>query len=121
MTREIKFRAWDKENKIMRYSTSNFQIYTDSPTTGFVFWTDGYHQDWDSEEVELMQYTGLKDKNGNEIYEGDIVKNREWTGSVEFDPNEGYFFTDKTDKLRYRINSFTEIIGNIYENPELLK
>lgn len=81
------------------------------------------------EDYVLMQYTGLKDKNGKEIYEGDIVKGSAYgkeiyTGVVEFydasfvmriDGNKGY----------YRLNKMTfqelEVVGNIYENPELLK
>jgi len=76
----------------------------------------------------LMQYTGLKDKNGVEIYEKDVckvfVENSELLATVSF--NEGCFVfeTEKYmltfDELNHRTTK-TEVIGNIYENPDLLK
>lgn len=85
-----------------------------------------------TEKVALMQYTGLKDKNGKEIYEGDIVKtpgNRKAKGVfgngafwfVGFPFYEKSFFDrqSKTWKIQNAIK--WEIIGNIYENPELIK
>jgi len=77
----------------------------------------------------IMQATGLKDKAGNEIYEGDIVKgvwhgksnDKEIFGVVDF--NEGMFGLENTiDGENYTINRlYIEVIGNIYEHPELLK
>ena len=102
--REIKFRAWDKKHKIMR--------------SGVVM----------GENAELMQYTGLKDKNGKEIYEGDIVGRRKehcWEVKyIECGFELCFLGTDNPianqSVLRYNSNML-EIFGNVYQNPELLK
>ena len=86
---------------------------------------------FDFSEIELMQSTGLKDKNGKEIFEGDIIDvgtRIPFLNKIERDKETGYlkmvpiderwtesYFTSFEDKSRY------EIIGNIYENPELLE
>ena len=69
----------------------------------------------------LMQYIGLKDSKGIEIYEGDIVKIDEaaWKGCVEF-MRDRFGVTDKGGYSYYCDWEYFEIIGNIYENPELL-
>ena len=72
-------------------------------------------------EWALMQYTGLKDKNGKEIYEGDILKHK--YGGTQFAAvtfHDCSFYTGGV-LLQSNHSSVIEVIGNIYENPELLK
>ena len=106
--REIKFRAWEKEFKNMVY---DILAGKESP---FRY-------------CELMQYTGLKDKNGKEIYEGDIVKYdynstpiEHCLEAVTFDQEWGCWKLG-TYMLEPTIKKTLEIIGNIYENSDLLK
>ena len=114
--REIKFRAWDTLNKKMLVLPV-FTIASD----GYVHITSN-SQHYGTGQVKLMQYTGLKDKNGKEIYEGDILawgysKNVKTKWVVEATSGGWNPFIDSmtTDKpFRY------EVIGNIYENPELM-
>lgn len=129
MSREIKFRAWLKEERKMvnvetLFIGINRLCFGNSKTEDLFF--------RDFEEVELMQYTGLKDKNGTEIYENDIVKFIVLEGYGEHADQFEYI-----DKVEYYISEFElrqiglklsdegiiviEIIGNVYENPELLE
>lgn len=124
--REIKFRAWDKEQKEwVKYSiTDNIPIFCHN--------TSRWRTDKEGERFTLCQYTGLKDKNDREIYEGDIVRD---FGS-DYVPvyTKGIYMAVNTEQLkcpeehRQLSTQFNviwrngcEIIGNIYENPELLK
>lgn len=124
--REIKFRAWGhlvRANYCMHYCVS-IEDYLCNPLP--------YVGDGDKIcDHELMQYTGLKDKNGKEIYEGDIVKCG-WfygddfgneVGEMEFS-NQVVEFTVGQQGSGFDLNVFgmenAEIIGNMYENPELL-
>jgi uncharacterized phage protein (TIGR01671 family) len=118
--REIKFRAWDEVHKKMCFPERLF-----CKKDGIVWHVDlGYSSRIIGEKgFKLMQYTGLKDKNGVEIYEGDIVVVHEgedwkWTHPVEFF-HGGFWVTD--ENCLGAINEFCEVIGNIYENPELLE
>lgn len=116
--RGIKFRAWEKNLKEMipvdNIDFEKRMINTKSAWRLF-------------NEIELMQYTGLKDKNGKEIYEGDIARKRNIIGGVVW-ANEyqslGFYLKSKEglhDVIApYYMWDF-EIIGNIYENPELLE
>lgn len=71
---------------------------------------------------KVIQYTGLKDKNKKEIYEGDIVRTSEHIGVVEYYKGMYCINVDNSFKLSmYETNEFMEVIGNIYETPDLLK
>ena len=134
MTREIKFRAWDKvNNKMMFPSTIGFgnvnnrvvvmaSLEIDENTMALN--NDGLRF---KDDFELMQYTGLKDKNGKEVYEGDILKSdldEVMIDTVEWDADGVSFHLKNvsTGFSQLRIEDWEwEVIGNIYENPELLK
>ena len=129
--REIKFRAWDKENKEM-LDVQELD-YEDSYDGQPMIRTTKYSDYFDTEEMLLMQYTGLKDKNGKEIYEGDIVKFRFKEDREEFPDLIGYIeyqstfaaFRIMSNQGSFKIDiteiKFIEKIGNIYNNPELLE
>ncbi len=138
--REIKFKAWDKsQQRMLSVSEPDNQgkreYYPFEVAIGF--------SHWDKEDITLLQFTGLKDKNGKEIYEGDILKR---TGmrdnfhgllrdtskselivveikvthtefglySVGFSMNTQQTYAERTNPATY------EIIGNKFENPDLL-
>jgi len=118
MNREIKFRAWDK------YGNRMLSVSEVMGSQALVWFTDI--------QYELMQYTGLKDKNGQEIYEGDIVAGefngngaREYTGYpergvVQMVKGSWVLGSEYGGTLLSNIDN-AERIGNIYENPELVK
>ena len=117
MNREIKFRAWDEvSEKMLNWNeflnTNMKNTFIAQGNTGLI----------------LMQYTGLHDKNGKEIYEGDIVKalisGRWLVGKVIYE-HSGFTIDVMNNKAlefgrRGIIEPWTEVIGNIYDNPELL-
>ncbi|AGR47216.1 hypothetical protein JIMMER1_83 [Brevibacillus phage Jimmer1] len=132
--REIKFRAWDDVSKVMSFS--NFEQFDDM--MGFRF------SHFETEKPIYMQYTGLKDKNGKEIYEGDILD-----CTCEFLTNFGRTRTGRMGTTIYEVfwrdegwrervirsdslvsgkdsdgvavtAKYSKVIGNIYEHPHLL-
>ena len=108
--REIKFRAWDKANKFM---------VEDTYITSYVFKEVREHP-----ELELMQFTGLKDVNSKDIYEGDIVrafKHNEDKHVNEIVWRGGILWFGNWNWVEFQ-NIFRgiEVIGNIHDNPELL-
>ena len=135
MNREIKFRAWNKHNKKMYYKVmvgmwgskevmddENYTVCmlyeysNDNPKIGEWLHFEPY------DDIELMQYTGHKDKNGKEIYEGDIVKLFEYKVIDNIIlPEEIVTINDiRVGCDTLRPSQYMEIIGNIYENPGLL-
>ena len=136
--RERKIRAWDKETRKMYIVLSiSFDVESVTMWSGIEGEAEIAR---DFKDVELMDYTGLKDKNGKEIYEGDIIKYTEEDedsafGGTETDTVEvrwiddigqyrAVFASGRRVELHFILQLPTiresEIIGNIYENPELL-
>jgi len=130
--REIKFRAWDEMKKVMHI---DFQfINSGKEGNDWVIFKSDKHQNYEEyiknphfqQQLKVMQFTGLKDKNGKEIYEGDIVQN---VCSWEVKFNKGCFCGDmikpepltQDTLLALRAIKNIVVIGNIYENPELIK
>ncbi len=130
--REIKFRAWNKKMESM-YSP-------DDNNSEMFMYLDGLlcYDGSPTEDYILMQFTGLKDKNGKEIYEGDICNMRRYSHidssrkwcvyEVCWGYSEwlfrGYWqkaINDEFFSIRFPEADEIEVIGNIYENPELLK
>ncbi len=137
--REVKFRAWDNENQeMLDVQELNFEdcFYGGEMTVRTTMYSDYF----DIKEMPIMQYTGLKDKNEKEIYEGDIIDFSYDMFVGNFDTfiakgkivfEEGAFYVDCLENERtikgecyllYTINiDDVEVIGNIYENKELLE
>ena len=128
-SREIMFRVWDKVGEsiiypLRQYDEHDYQISFDGR-----FYVHGH---WFADAV-IMQYTGVKDKNGKEMYEGDIVKlafngsDDMEIGIVIIDQN-GFHVVDQQKEYvcenygeKYYLLEDATIIGNIFENPELIK
>ena len=129
--REIKYRAWDKENKMMIFKFDKPNVFANR--NGWELSLGNLPDIGQSKCIEtiLMQYTGLNDKNGKEIYEGDIVNWNEKElmkqGLEKVVGTIAYWidgFTVETKTVNYSLcgrYGSIEIIGNIYENPELVE
>lgn len=150
MQDRFRFRVWNKENKEMIYNAEiayegmNYNTSWQLGKNTNDSWVDcfGYYLDY-PRDYEVMQCTGLKDKNGKLIYEGDIIKYAEfdwtdfsyweteiaqvvWGNTYDnyypaFDLKDTDF--DGTNAFAYLFNEgwTIEVIGNVYQNPELLE
>lgn len=133
--REIKFRAWDKDSNKMIFQhdtngvleTNDYYFSLNEDDVVLLYYDEDYC-DYLVCNAKLMQYTGLIDKNGKEIYEGDIVRHfkrdKEKLLKIEISSGYGVYAqeNDTTKRLIGRSNTHLcyEVVGNIYENPELL-
>lgn len=122
--KETKFRAWSKGANmfldITGFETEKGEIYG--------IFHDGDYIGYDKEDIDLIQYTGLKDKNDKEIFEGDIVQvsGHPFRGSIDIDGNYEVGYNEYMELCcgswyLFRMRHWAEVIGNIYENPELLE
>jgi uncharacterized phage protein (TIGR01671 family) len=136
MNREIKFRIWDKCTK--RFETcvyeTNKDCYLFIGRSGYVTAFNCYGEEIDFQDGRfiIQQYTGLKDKNGKEIYEGDIVygfclNDGPQICVVGFD-TWGIYYTkikhypcEEWENIAMLAQEHNEVIGNIMETPELIK
>lgn len=145
--RDIKFRAWDVKNKgwVAGFNMVNYHSYFNKGLTPSIF---RYSSEWEDGEYELEQYSGLKDKNGVRIYEGDIIN---MSGHYYLDDDDEWYERTMTGKLvilaskgaclrkpSWRDQEESDmhgiinydmpisackctVIGNVHKNPELLE
>jgi uncharacterized phage protein (TIGR01671 family) len=115
--RDIRFRAWDTITNTM----VNWEEFANN-TQSLYHLLDSKKQT----NLTLMQYTGLKDKNGKEIYQGDIIKVSKWIAQVIYG-NYGWTITpnrtnQRNEVVLFNLHTILEVVGNIYENlEEILK
>ena len=123
-----KFRAYDSGSLSRMYQPDEVMV---GDGNIWIIDEDSVAGDWIvNNDIHLMQSTGLKDKNGKEIFEGDILHHQiqtDYTFIVKYDKDNGRWYGDGLSRT-YRIDIakrflpyYYKVIGNIYENPELLE
>lgn len=136
MSRTIKFRAWDKkEKKMCPVLVTNWEkgcfLIGNSPTPATLqgdFIVDGVEEGHfvKFDDLAMMQHTGKEDTNEKEVYEGDIIFNddRPEHGVVKWSEEKAMFVTEYESGGVYPLweglSNLYNVVGNIYENPELL-
>ena len=122
----FKFRAWNKKERIMHYKAEQtYDTFTGSPR----IWKQSFSDVLDDENYIVEQCTGIKDKNGKFVFEGDVVfiNGEKWC-VIWSDEDCAFFFSNLKEVYHqpifpdyYAMASDFEVIGNIHENPELMK
>ena len=126
----LKFRAWNKKERIMHYKAEQtYDTYTGCPR----IWKQSFSDVLSDENYIVEQCTGLKDKNGKLIYEGDIIQTPSQRFFLKVDAFNvlACVYPDCSDAFDWSMfvadiyhegrQRFIEVIGNIHENPELMK
>lgn len=129
----LKFRAFDSESTFRMYKPEEVWV---SDGVAWIIDNDSYDENLVfNNNLIIMQSTGLTDKNGREIFEGDIVTDGQTVGDIKHHQTYGFYMIDDKGIERFfsdgnciedfeedaeTISEILEIIGNIYENPELL-
>ena len=133
--REIKFRAWDEKEKcwVCGFAIHQNGMFSDwagcKEVNGKCYADANWEQLKNIPHIKIMQYTGKKDKNGREIYEGDLLQHPNGTiAEIKYSDDLAAFVAvyvrdgnTEMDYLDKEIVSKCKIVGNIYENPELLE
>lgn len=118
--RQIKFRAWDKADKVMFFPNSI--MFDGAGTMMFEHANGGIKHSSSRAYCELMQYTGLKDSNGVDIYEGDLISMATKFRRSDTKHCKTVSWVSSEYKCGWNVarGEIYEVVGNIYQNPELL-